>query len=208
MDIDAEKSLFSSNQHSRTQGYLTVLTTLDLLTKGLPNLDSVRQSHGRGVHQTSGRNQKSYNGKRGIKVTILGRTSDYRLVSHSNHRSRQLSDYLSWQSVDPGEWSLHPEVLQNLYHWWGMLNVDFLTPRFNNKLDRFIFRCRDGGTHSSELAQADVILQPHQTTDRHPVDSSILSGSQRLVYHSASYVGFIGMAIEALISETEASLNW
>lgn len=64
----------------------------------------------------------------------LGRTPSPSLV-HSLANSRQ--------HLNPGDWSPHLEVFQNLCQRWGKPDVDLLASRIHNKLDGFIFRCRD-----------------------------------------------------------------
>lgn len=50
-------------------------------------------------------------------------------------------DFLSHQCLDPGEWSLHPEIFQNLKG--GKNQVDILASRFNSKLNKFVAKTRD-----------------------------------------------------------------
>ena len=53
------------------------------------------------------------------------------------------ADFLSRQTLSPGEWSLHPQIFQVICQRWGMPDVDVMASRFNKKLDRFMSRTRD-----------------------------------------------------------------
>ncbi|XP_040286209.1 dynein heavy chain 8, axonemal [Bufo bufo] len=53
------------------------------------------------------------------------------------------ADFLSRQLVDPGEWSLHPEVFLQLCHRWGTLDVDLFASRLNRRLPCYVSRSRD-----------------------------------------------------------------
>lgn len=62
------------------------------------------------------------------------------LLDFSNAGSSDLTGF--W--LGPEEWSLHPEVFQNLCCRWGMPDIDLLlTSRFNTKLRNFHCRSRD-----------------------------------------------------------------
>ncbi|XP_044151545.1 nuclear pore complex protein Nup155 [Bufo gargarizans] len=53
------------------------------------------------------------------------------------------ADFLSRQLVDPGEWSLHPEVFHQLCLRWGAPDVDLFASRLNHRLPRYVARSRD-----------------------------------------------------------------
>lgn len=50
---------------------------------------------------------------------------------------------LNCQCLDPEKRSLHPDVFQNLSQSWEKPDVEILTSRFNNKLNRFVARTRN-----------------------------------------------------------------
>ena len=64
------------------------------------------------------------------------------------------ADFLSRTTLDPGEWSLHPEVFQNLCQKWGTPEVDLLASRLNRKVPRFVARSKDPWADASDALVA------------------------------------------------------
>lgn len=54
-----------------------------------------------------------------------------------------IADFLSRETVDPGEWALHPEVFLLLCQRWGFPDVDLFASRFNHKCPGYVSRSRD-----------------------------------------------------------------
>ncbi|XP_041435826.1 uncharacterized protein LOC121399363 [Xenopus laevis] len=53
------------------------------------------------------------------------------------------ADYLSRQTLDPGEWSLKQEVFTLITERWGIPEIDLMASRVNRKVQQFMSRCRD-----------------------------------------------------------------
>ncbi|XP_056403647.1 LOW QUALITY PROTEIN: cyclin-dependent kinase 12 [Hyla sarda] len=53
------------------------------------------------------------------------------------------TDFLSLSSPDPGEWSLHPEVLKSICHHLGIPDVYLFASRLNQKVPAFVAKSRD-----------------------------------------------------------------
>lgn len=54
-----------------------------------------------------------------------------------------IADFLSRETVDPGEWSLHPMVFHLICQRWGIPDVDLFASRLNHKLPLYVSRARD-----------------------------------------------------------------
>ncbi|XP_040270849.1 uncharacterized protein LOC120986377 [Bufo bufo] len=67
------------------------------------------------------------------------------------------ADFLSRTKVDPGEWSLHPEVFEDICHRWGHPDVDLMASRLNNKVPVFLARARDPRAYG-----VDALVSPWQ----------------------------------------------
>lgn len=50
------------------------------------------------------------------------------------------ADFLCYQQLIPGGWSLHLDVFNSIFQCWGKPDVELLGSRFNMKLDRLLFR--------------------------------------------------------------------
>ena len=67
------------------------------------------------------------------------------------------ADFLSRTIVDPGEWSLHPEVFQELCRRWGRPDVDLMASRLNCKVPVYLARARD-----PKACGVDALVAPWQ----------------------------------------------
>ena len=65
------------------------------------------------------------------------------------------ADFLSRTTVDPGEWSLHPEVFEAICLRWGIPDVDLMASKFNHKVPAYLSRARDPGA-----CGADALVLP------------------------------------------------
>lgn len=59
-----------------------------------------------------------------------------------------IADYLSRETIDQGEWSLHPEVFQLIVARWGLPDIDLMASRHNRKVQRFVARSLDPQAHA------------------------------------------------------------
>ncbi|KAM4024747.1 uncharacterized protein ACNLHF_025531 [Anomaloglossus baeobatrachus] len=64
------------------------------------------------------------------------------------------ADFLSRQGMDAGEWSLHPDVFQEICCRWGMPDVDLMASQHNNKVPAFMAR-----SHGHRALAADALVQ-------------------------------------------------
>lgn len=90
----------------------------------------------------SGRNLRPCCGERSRKHSSLSRTSHSCFFCYPHSWCLQLAS-LNEQRLDTGEGSHYPEVFRDLSLRGCTLVVDLLVSRFSNKLDRFVFRCRE-----------------------------------------------------------------
>lgn len=65
------------------------------------------------------------------------------------------ADFLSRSTIDPGEWSLHPEVFEALCLRWGRPDVDLMASKFNHKVPLYLARARDPKAYG-----ADALVLP------------------------------------------------
>ncbi|XP_073430315.1 sex comb on midleg-like protein 2 isoform X4 [Dendrobates tinctorius] len=65
------------------------------------------------------------------------------------------ADFLSRQGVAAGEWSLHPEIFQQICQRWGTPDVDLMASRENAKVLRFVARSLD-----PQAIAADALVLP------------------------------------------------
>lgn len=65
------------------------------------------------------------------------------------------ADFLSRETVDPGEWSLHPAVFLQICQRWGVPDVDVFASRLNHKLPVYVSRARD-----PEALAVDALVLP------------------------------------------------
>ncbi|KAM4027625.1 uncharacterized protein ACNLHF_023307 isoform 1-T1 [Anomaloglossus baeobatrachus] len=64
------------------------------------------------------------------------------------------ADYLSRQTVDGGEWALHPSVFRSICRKWGTPEVDLMASRHNNKVPVYVAR-----SHDPQAFAADALVQ-------------------------------------------------
>lgn len=87
-------------------------------------------SHGSGIYQPSGRNQKHYHGKK--RESCPGQNNVPALPTvYMPGVDNWQANFLSMQCLDPDKWSLHSEMFQDLCHLWGTPDEDLLASMLN-----------------------------------------------------------------------------
>ena len=71
-------------------------------------------------------------------VLVHQKTGNSQGTSHPRPAERDKDKLSRLGQTIQTEWSLHPEVFQDICSWWHQAQVDLFATRFNNKLPQFV----------------------------------------------------------------------